>query len=108
MDTAVQQPPDTVTVLLAGVVGPGRPDGSGPEAMTTAMAGLGAILSEAVAVHDGVLAGRRDGNLFVAAFRAVSAAVACALDLQRAPTAPAGLRVLPLPDRGVCPSLNHG
>jgi len=89
-----QLPAGTVTVLLAGIEGTARERESGPEAMTAAMARLELLLADAIAGHEGVLpTGQRDGSHVVAAFPAASDAVACALDLHRAPMAATGLRV---------------
>ncbi len=93
VEAAGQLSAGTVSVLLVGIAGPGGPDESGPEAITAAMARLEVIVAETAAGHGGVLAPQRDGSLLVAAFPAAAGAVACALDLQRAPVAAAGLRV---------------
>src|SRR6516225_12129354 len=62
--------------------------------MTAAFARLDHALSEVVAAHGGVRPVEQgEGDSFVAAFARASDAVACALELQRAPLAPIRLRI---------------
>ena len=62
--------------------------------MTAALARLDAAVSELVAAHDGVRPVEQgEGDSFVVAFARASDAVACALELQRAPLAPIRLRI---------------
>ena len=87
-------PTGTVTLLLADVEGSTRLWETQPEAMTAAVARLDQTLSEAVAAHDGVRPVEQgEGDSFVVAFARASDAVACALELQRAPLAPIKLRI---------------
>lgn len=65
-----------------------------PEEMTAAFARLDHALSDLVCAHGGVRPVEQgEGDSFVAAFARASDAVACALELQRAPLAPIRLRV---------------
>ncbi len=87
-------PTGTVTLLLADVVGSTRLWETQPEKMTTALAQMNRTVNEAVAAHDGVRPLEQgEGDSFVAAFARASDAVACALELQRAPLAPIRLRI---------------
>jgi class 3 adenylate cyclase len=87
-------PTGTVTLLLADVEGSTRLWESQPAEMAAAVARLDQELAEAVATHDGVRPVEQgDGDSFVVAFGRASDAVACALDLQRAPLAPIRLRI---------------
>jgi predicted ATPase/class 3 adenylate cyclase/DNA-binding CsgD family transcriptional regulator len=87
-------PTGTVTLLLADVEGSTRLWESEPEPMTDAMARLDRLLGEAVAGHGGVRPVEQgEGDSFVVSFSRASSAVACALDLQRAPLAPIRLRI---------------
>jgi predicted ATPase/class 3 adenylate cyclase/DNA-binding CsgD family transcriptional regulator len=87
-------PTGTVTLLLADVEGSTRLWETQPEEMAAAVARLDQALSDAVAVHDGVRPVEQgEGDSFVVAFGRASDAVACALDLQRAPLAPIRLRI---------------
>ena len=87
-------PTGTVTLLLADVEGSTRLWESQPEAMAAAIARLDATLADLVAVHGGVRPVEQgEGDSFVLAFACASDAVACALDLQRAPLAPIELRI---------------
>ena len=82
-------PTGTVTLLLADVEGSTRLWETQPEEMTAAVARLDQQLAESVAAHDGVRPVEQgEGDSFVVGLRAGSEAVACALDLQRAPLAP--------------------
>ena len=94
-DLAVSElPTGTVTLLLADVEGSTRLWESQPEAMAAAIARLDATLADLVAVHGGVRPVEQgEGDSFVLAFACASDAVACALDLQRAPLAPIELRI---------------
>jgi predicted ATPase/class 3 adenylate cyclase/DNA-binding CsgD family transcriptional regulator len=87
-------PTGTVTLLLADVEGSTRLWETQPEQMTAAMARMNGTVSETVATHDGVRPVEQgEGDSFVAAFARASDAVACALELQRAPLAPIRLRI---------------
>ena len=87
-------PTGTVTLLLADVEGSTRLWETQPEAMKAAVARLDQTLSDAVAAHHGVRPVEQgEGDSFVIAFARAADAVACALDLQRAPLAPIKLRI---------------
>ncbi|HET9877152.1 MAG TPA: adenylate/guanylate cyclase domain-containing protein, partial [Mycobacterium sp.] len=87
-------PTGTVTLLLADVEGSTRLWETQPEEMTAALARLNDTVSEVLAAHDGVRPVEQgEGDSFVTAFARASDAVACALDLQRAPLAPIRIRV---------------
>jgi predicted ATPase/class 3 adenylate cyclase/DNA-binding CsgD family transcriptional regulator len=87
-------PTGTVTLLLADVEGSTRLWESQPEEMRAAIARQDATLAELTSVHHGVRPVEQgEGDSFVVAFSRASDAVACALDLQRAPLAPIRLRV---------------
>ena len=82
-------PTGTVTLLLADVEGSTRLWETQPEEMTAAFARLDHTLSDLIAAHDGVRPVEQgEGDSFVVAFARASDAVACALELQRAPLAP--------------------
>ena len=87
-------PTGTVTLLLADVEGSTRLWETQPEEMTAAIARLDRIVCEVIAAHDGVRPVEQgEGDSFVVAFGRASDAVACALELQRAPLAPIRLRI---------------
>jgi class 3 adenylate cyclase len=87
-------PTGTVTLLLADVEGSTRLWETQPEEMTAAVARLDRTLSDLLAVHGGVRPVEQgEGDSFVVAFARASEAVACALELQRAPLAPIRLRI---------------
>jgi class 3 adenylate cyclase len=87
-------PTGTVTLLLADVEGSTRLWQTQPEEMTAAIARLDRAVSEIVAAHHGVRPIEQgEGDSFVVAFARASDAVACALELQRAPLAPIRLRI---------------
>jgi len=87
-------PSGTVTLLLADVEGSTRLWQTEPEEMTAAIARLDRTVSEVVSAHDGVRPVEQgEGDSFVVAFTRASDAVACALELQRAPLAPIRLRI---------------
>src|SRR6516165_6306929 len=87
-------PTGTVTLLLADVEGSTRLWETQPEEMTAAFARLDHALSDLVAAHGGVRPVEQgEGDSVVAAFARASDAVACALELQRAPLAPIRLRI---------------
>jgi predicted ATPase/class 3 adenylate cyclase/DNA-binding CsgD family transcriptional regulator len=87
-------PTGTVTLLLADVEGSTRLWESEPEPMAEAMARLDRVLGETVAGHGGVRPVEQgEGDSFVISFSRASAALGCALDLQRAPLAPIRLRI---------------
>jgi predicted ATPase/class 3 adenylate cyclase/DNA-binding CsgD family transcriptional regulator len=94
-DLAVSElPTGTVTLLLADVEGSTRLWETQPDEMTVAVARLDQALWDLVAAHGGVRPVEQgEGDSFVIAFARASDAVACALDLQRAPLAPIRLRV---------------
>ena len=87
-------PTGTVTLLLADVEGSTRLWQTQPDEMTAAVARLDTALADLLATHGGVRPVEQgEGDSFVAAFARASDAVACALDLQRAPLAPIRLRI---------------
>ena len=87
-------PTGTVTLLLADVEGSTRLWETQPAAMQAAIARLDQTLTDAVAAHHGVRPVEQgEGDSFVIAFARAADAVACALDLQRAPLAPIKLRI---------------
>jgi predicted ATPase/class 3 adenylate cyclase/DNA-binding CsgD family transcriptional regulator len=87
-------PTGTVTLLLADVEGSTRLWETQPDVMTEAIARLDQTLTDSVATHGGVRPVEQgEGDSFVIAFARGSEAVACALDLQRAPLAPIKLRI---------------
>jgi predicted ATPase/class 3 adenylate cyclase/DNA-binding CsgD family transcriptional regulator len=87
-------PTGTVTLLLADVEGSTRLWETQPEQMTLAMARMNRTVTETIATHSGVRPVEQgEGDSFVAAFARASDAVACALELQRAPLAPIRLRI---------------
>src|SRR3954471_5367932 len=87
-------PTGTVTLLLADVEGSTRLWQTQADQMTAAVARLDRALTDLLAVHGGVRPVEQgEGDSFVAAFARASDAVACALDLQRAPLAPIRLRI---------------
>ncbi len=87
-------PTGTVTLLLADVEGSTRLWETQPEEMTAAIARLDRTVSDVVAGHHGVRPIEQgEGDSFVVAFARASDAVACALELQRAPLAPIRLRI---------------
>ena len=87
-------PTGTVTLLLADVEGSTRLWETQPDEMTAAFANLDRTLAELVGTHGGVRPVEQgEGDSFVIAFGRASDAVACALDLQRAPLAPIRLRI---------------
>jgi predicted ATPase/class 3 adenylate cyclase/DNA-binding CsgD family transcriptional regulator len=87
-------PTGTVTLLLADVEGSTRLWEAQPEEMTAAFARLDHALGDLVFAHGGVRPVEQgEGDSFVAAFTRASDAVACALELQRAPLAPIRLRI---------------
>ncbi len=94
-DLAVSElPTGTVTLLLADVEGSTRLWETQPDEMTVAVARLDQVLTDVVAGHDGVRPVEQgEGDSFVIAFARATDAVACALELQRAPLAPIRLRV---------------
>ena len=87
-------PSGTVTLLLADVEGSTRLWETQPEQMTAALARLDRTLFDLVALYDGVRPVEQgEGDSFVVAFARASDAVACAVELQRAPLAPIRLRI---------------
>jgi predicted ATPase/class 3 adenylate cyclase/DNA-binding CsgD family transcriptional regulator len=87
-------PTGTVTLVLADVEGSTRLWETQPEQMTAAMARMNQVVSDTIAAHSGVRPVEQgEGDSFVAAFARASDAVACALELQRAPLAPIRLRI---------------
>src|SRR6201986_4614291 len=87
-------PTGTGTLLLADVEGSTRLWETQPDEMTAAIACLNQAVSDIVAAHEGVRPVEQgEGDSFVAAFARASDAVACALQLQRAPLAPIRLRI---------------
>ncbi|MDT5329441.1 MAG: hypothetical protein QOF31_738, partial [Mycobacterium sp.] len=91
---SVLVPTGTVTLLLADVEGSTRLWETQPDLMTAAITHLQSVADECITVHGGVRPIEQgEGDSFVAAFTRASDAVACALDLQRAPLAPIRLRI---------------
>jgi class 3 adenylate cyclase len=87
-------PTGTVTLLLADVEGSTRLWQTQPEEMTAAIARLDRTVCDIIAGHAGVRPVEQgEGDSFVVAFARASDAVACALELQRAPLAPIRLRI---------------
>jgi predicted ATPase/class 3 adenylate cyclase/DNA-binding CsgD family transcriptional regulator len=87
-------PTGTVTLLLADVEGSTRLWETQPDLMTAAIAHLQRVADTCITAHGGVRPIEQgEGDSFVAAFTRASDAVACALDLQRAPLAPVRLRI---------------
>jgi predicted ATPase/class 3 adenylate cyclase/DNA-binding CsgD family transcriptional regulator len=87
-------PTGTVTLLLADVENSTGLWESQPEQMTAAFARLDQALSDLIAAYGGVRPVEQgEGDSFVVAFARASDAVACALQLQRAPLAPISLRI---------------
>jgi predicted ATPase/class 3 adenylate cyclase/DNA-binding CsgD family transcriptional regulator len=87
-------PTGTATLLLADVEGSTRLWETQPDEMTAALARLNRTVSEVIAACGGVRPVEQgEGDSFVAAFARASDAVACALELQRAPLAPIRLRI---------------
>jgi predicted ATPase/class 3 adenylate cyclase/DNA-binding CsgD family transcriptional regulator len=87
-------PTGTVTLLLADVEGSTRLWETQPDAMKAAVGHLDQTLAKATAAHGGVRPVEQgEGDSFVIAFARAADAVACALDLQRAPLAPIKLRI---------------
>ncbi|BBX00619.1 LuxR family transcriptional regulator [Mycolicibacterium moriokaense] len=87
-------PTGTVTLLLADVEGSTPLWETQPHEMTAAFANLDRVLAEIVPSHGGVRPIEQgEGDSFVVAFGRASDAIACALELQRAPLAPIRLRI---------------
>src|SRR6185436_5844359 len=87
-------PTGTVSLLLADIEGSTGLGEADSDAMTAALARLDMTLSELVGAHRGVRPVEQgEGDSFVVAFTRASDAVACALDLQRAPLEPIRLRI---------------
>src|SRR6202163_446571 len=87
-------PTGTVTLLLADVEGSTRLWETQPAEMTAAVAQLDRTMCDIIAAHHGVRPVEQgEGDSFVVAFARASDAVACALQLQRAPLAPIRLRI---------------
>jgi predicted ATPase/class 3 adenylate cyclase/DNA-binding CsgD family transcriptional regulator len=87
-------PTGTVTLVLADVEGSTRLWQTQPEEMSAAIERLNRAASDIITAHDGVRPVEQgEGDSFVAAFARASDAVACALELQRAPLVPIRLRI---------------
>src|SRR6185369_8132066 len=87
-------PTGTVTLLLADVEGSTRLWEAEPGAMKAAITRLDRTITDAIGTHNGVRPVEQgEGDSFVIAFARAVDAVACALDLQRAPLAPITLRI---------------
>jgi predicted ATPase/class 3 adenylate cyclase/DNA-binding CsgD family transcriptional regulator len=87
-------PTGTATLLLADVEGSTRLWETQPDEMTAAVARFNQTVSDVIAAHGGVRPVEQgEGDSLVAAFARASDAVACALELQRAPLAPIRLRI---------------
>src|SRR3954453_9762695 len=94
LDVTELLPTGTVTLLLADVEGSTQLWESQPAAMPAAVEQLNRTASKLIAEHGGVRPVEQgEGDSFVAAFARASDAVACVLDLQRAPLAPIKLRI---------------
>jgi predicted ATPase/class 3 adenylate cyclase/DNA-binding CsgD family transcriptional regulator len=94
LDVSGLLPTGTVTLLLADVEGSTGLWETQPTEMTAAFALLDHALSDLLAAYHGVRPVEQgEGDSFVVAFARASDAVACALDLQRAPLAPVSLRI---------------
>jgi class 3 adenylate cyclase len=86
-------PTGTVTLLLADVENSTGLWETQPEQMTAAFTRLDRALTDLLA-HGGVRPVEQgEGDSFVVAFARATGAVACALELQRAPLAPISLRI---------------
>ena len=87
-------PRGTVTLVLADVENSTGIWETQPEQMTAAFTRLDHALIDLVAAYGGVRPVEQgEGDSFVVAFARASDAVACALELQRAPLAPISLRI---------------
>ncbi|OBK11011.1 transcriptional regulator [Mycobacterium asiaticum] len=87
-------PTGTVTMLLADIEGSTRLWETQPAEMTAAVALLDRTLDGLLATYGGVRPVEQgEGDSFVVGFARASQAVACALDLQRAPLAPLRFRI---------------
>jgi predicted ATPase/class 3 adenylate cyclase/DNA-binding CsgD family transcriptional regulator len=87
-------PTGTVTLLLADVEGSTRLWEHRSKEMAAAVARLDAVLGQIVTAHEGVRPVEQgEGDSFVIAFARASDALACAVELQRAPLAPILLRI---------------
>jgi predicted ATPase/class 3 adenylate cyclase/DNA-binding CsgD family transcriptional regulator len=87
-------PTGTVTLLLADVEASTHLWETQPEDMTAAIARLDLTLADVVAAHGGVRPVEQgEGDSFVVAFGRATDAIACALELQRAPLAPIRVRI---------------
>jgi class 3 adenylate cyclase len=87
-------PTGMATLLLADVEGLHAAVGEPARRDDRRRSTLRATVSEVIAAHDGVRPVEQgEGDSFVAAFARASDAVACALELQRAPLAPIRLRI---------------
>lgn len=84
-DPGFALPVGTVTLLLADIEGSTRLWEDGAPDMAEGMARYDRLVSDTVAVHEGVRPVEQgEGDSFVAAFARASDAIACALDLQLA------------------------
>src|SRR6202171_3822729 len=87
-------PTGMVTLLLADVEGSTQLWETQSDDMADAVSRMDRSLAEVVGTHNGVRPVEQgEGDSFVIAFARASDAVACALDLQRAPLAPIRLRI---------------
>ncbi len=87
-------PTRTVTLLLADVERSTQLSETQPDTMTVAAARLDRAVPRIIAAHDGVGPdGQGENEGFVAMFSRAADALACAINLQRAPLAPIQLRV---------------
>ena len=87
-------PTGMVTLLLADVEGSTQLWETQSDDMAAAVSRVDSTLAEVVGTHNGVRPVEQgEGDSFVIAFSRASDAVACALDLQRAPLAPIRLRI---------------
>ena len=87
-------PTGTVTLLLADVEGSTGLWVTEADEMTAAFERLDQVLSRVLLTHNGIRPVEQgEGDSFVIAFARASDALACALELQRAPLAPIRLRI---------------
>ncbi len=87
-------PTGTVTLLLADIEGSTRLWDSQPDTMRAAITCLDEVISAVALTHHGVRPLEQgEGDSFVIAFQRAADAVACAVDLQRAPLSPIALRI---------------
>ncbi|GAA2399701.1 helix-turn-helix transcriptional regulator [Mycolicibacterium llatzerense] len=87
-------PTGTVTLLLADIEGSTRLWDTQPDTMRAAVTCLDEVISAVALTHHGARPLEQgEGDSFVIAFQRAADAVACAVDLQRAPLSPIALRI---------------